>query len=480
QNPQYPFPENLLHPAPNHEKSNFFRGEFLSAKHEEFFFGKNKHVLQELQKRGHEICIATGRNYLSALPFYKEIGLNGFLITYNGAYIHHPIKKDRTLSAVIPISKSVVQNILTKDIIQKNLLNIMVDSIDRESISTSDDVYYQEVFFNHCLQLVLEFPNEEKKINKIISTLRKEHKYSITFYYGEKLKAAREGEKILVPDPTKSIIKIRNYNANKGEAAKLVASSCEVPLMHTIAFGNDINDIEMMEKVGIGVAVSNSVNNLKAYVHDITEFDSHSGGVAKYLTDYFGWSVIFPSTQKSPNRWLVPPPLFLIGVLGRVSDRKDNKNSNTSRSAPFLETIFGKIIIVIIAAVVEKDGYEACQLAFGQCRSKILNQPQLGHLNKNNLSSYKYLREIRDMSGFEVGSLIDLSCFQAGEKVKITGDSLGKGTAGVVKRHGFALLGGSHGVGPIRRSGGSLAGGRGTRQKVSKNKKMAGRMGNKK
>jgi hydroxymethylpyrimidine pyrophosphatase-like HAD family hydrolase len=43
-----------------------------------------------------------------------------------------------------------------------------------------------------------------------------------------------------------------------------------------------------MNRVGIGVAVSNSSNNLKAYVHDITEFDNHSGGVAKYLTDYFG------------------------------------------------------------------------------------------------------------------------------------------------------------------------------------------------
>ena len=119
--------------------------------------------------------------------------------------------------------------------------------------------------------------------------MRKKYKSSITFYCGEKLKAKSEGNKILVPEPEKLIIKIRNVNANKGEAAKLVAGYYNISLTHsTIAFGNDINDIEMMNKVGIGVAVSNSANNLKAYVHDITEFDSHDGGVAKYLKNYFG------------------------------------------------------------------------------------------------------------------------------------------------------------------------------------------------
>ncbi|CAG8574040.1 2322_t:CDS:1 [Ambispora gerdemannii] len=264
---------------------------------------KNKKVLQELKKRGHKICIATGRNYFSALPFYQEIGLDTFLITYNGAYINHPLKKDSP-TVTIPIANSVVRDILAEKIVKDNLLNFMVDSIDRQSISTSDDVYYQEIFFNNnpyikgdvlqhlgekdCLQLVLEFPNEERKINQIISTLRKKFKSSITFYCGEKLKAEQEGEKILVLDREKLIIKIRNYNANKGEAAKLVAGYYNTPLLRTIAFGNDINDMEMMNKVGIGVAVSNSVNNLKAYVHDITEFDSHSGGVAEYLTNYFG------------------------------------------------------------------------------------------------------------------------------------------------------------------------------------------------
>lgn len=257
-------------------------------------------VLRKLREKGHKVCIATGRNYLSTLPIYQEIGLDTLLITYNGAYINHPLKKE--IPAIhIAIKNSVIKEILNKEIIKKNLLNFMVDSTSKQSISTSDDDYYQGVFFNgnaflkgdvlkilgneDVLQLVLEFPNEERKVNQIISTLRKEFKSSITFYCGTKLKAKNPGDKILVPDPNKLIIKIRNYNANKGEATKLVAGYYNIPLMRTIAFGNDINDIEMMNKVGIGVAVSNSENNLKAYVHDITEFDSRNGGVARYLSE---------------------------------------------------------------------------------------------------------------------------------------------------------------------------------------------------
>ncbi|CAI2184861.1 4238_t:CDS:1 [Funneliformis geosporum] len=277
-------------------------------------------VLRKLKEKGHKVCIATGRNYLSTLPIYKEVGLDSLLITYNGAYINHPLKKDNPALAVIAIANSIIGKILTEKTIRDNLLNVMVDSIDRQSISTSDDIYYQQVFFNgnpykkvgksgtettknspvdianflerlqgqDVLQLVLEFPNKTSLVDNIIRTLRKNYKSSITFYCGEKLKAEREGENILVPDHTRQIIKIRNYNANKGEATKLVAGYYNISLNHTIAFGNDINDIEMMNKVGIGVAVSNSANNLKAYVHDITEFDSRSGGVAKYLIDYFG------------------------------------------------------------------------------------------------------------------------------------------------------------------------------------------------
>ena len=268
---------------------------------------ENKEVLQKLKAQGHYICIATGRNYLSALPFYKEIGLDTFLITYNGSYISHPLKKDTPPLKAVRIANFIIREILAEKVIQNSLLNVMVDTIDRETISTSNDIYYQQIFFNgnpyvkvekniledlqdkDCFQLVLEFPyyQEVEKLNNIFSTLRKYHE-STSFYFGKKMKAEKEGDTILVPDSTKLIVKIRSSGADKFRAAKSMAEYYGIPLKdRTIAFGNDTNDVEMLTGVGVGVAISNSAIDLKAFAHDITEFDSHSGGVARYLRKYF-------------------------------------------------------------------------------------------------------------------------------------------------------------------------------------------------
>src|SRR5256885_1901642 len=94
-----------------------------------------------------------------------------------------------------------------------------------------------------------------------------------------------------------------------------------------------------------------------------------------------------------------------------------------------------------------KEGYNSCQIAFGDCSEKNLNKPLLGHLKKTNLPAKKYFREIRDMTDFEVGSSINCSLFQAGEKIKLSGFSKGKGTAGVIKKYHFSRGRMSHGGG---------------------------------
>src|SRR5215216_5158529 len=73
---------------------------------------KLKVVLQKLIKQGHKICFTTGRNYLSALPFYKEVGLDTFLVTYNGAYINNPSDKNNKEVVVFhSIKNEIVKNI---------------------------------------------------------------------------------------------------------------------------------------------------------------------------------------------------------------------------------------------------------------------------------------------------------------------------------------------------------------------------------
>src|SRR5690606_9567424 len=109
---------------------------------------KLKKVLQEIKKQGHIICFTTGRNYLSALPFYKEVGLDTFLVTYNGGFINNPSKDGTKETVRNPISNQTVKEILAEPIIKENLHNVLIDKTDLSTISTSNDIYYEEIFFN--------------------------------------------------------------------------------------------------------------------------------------------------------------------------------------------------------------------------------------------------------------------------------------------------------------------------------------------
>jgi large subunit ribosomal protein L3 len=86
----------------------------------------------------------------------------------------------------------------------------------------------------------------------------------------------------------------------------------------------------------------------------------------------------------------------------------------------------------------ERDGYEAVQLAFGACKEKSLTRAELGHLKKADASAHRHLVEFRDEAGeLLVGQTVTVDAFSAGDKVKISGTSKGKGFQGTIKRHNF-------------------------------------------
>lgn len=127
---------------------------------------------------------------------------------------------------------------------------------------------------------------------------------------------------------------------------------------------------------------------------------------------------------------------------------------------------------------VEKDGYNAIQIGYVESKEKHLTKPQIGHLAKAGEGRYRMLREIRldGPATHVVGDALTVAMFEPGEFVKVTGKSIGKGTAGVMKRWNFRGGKASHGEEKTHRSAGSI--GNNTEPgKVWKNKKMAGHMG---
>ncbi len=127
----------------------------------------------------------------------------------------------------------------------------------------------------------------------------------------------------------------------------------------------------------------------------------------------------------------------------------------------------------------DADGYSAVQLGYGQIDPRKVNKPVAGHYEKAGVTPRRHLVELRtdDAAEYELGQEITVEVFEAGQRIDVTGRSKGKGTAGVMKRHGFKGLSASHGTQRKHRSPGSI-GGCATPGRVFKGLRMAGRHGN--
>tara|TARA_B110000116_G_C16729428_1_gene533006 strand:+ start:516 stop:1133 length:618 start_codon:yes stop_codon:yes gene_type:complete len=126
----------------------------------------------------------------------------------------------------------------------------------------------------------------------------------------------------------------------------------------------------------------------------------------------------------------------------------------------------------------DQDGYQAVQLGYGAQKEKRTSGAEMGHASKAGLEAApRLIREFRTENSdeYEVGQELTVELFEAGDRIKVTGRSKGKGFQGVVKRYGFAGRPASHGH-PMSRTPGSLGPGTDP-SRVIKGKKMPGRMG---
>ena len=135
--------------------------------------------------------------------------------------------------------------------------------------------------------------------------------------------------------------------------------------------------------------------------------------------------------------------------------------------------------VVAQKKTVDTDGYAAVQLGFSDVKEKHMTKAEKGHFEKAGVPAKKHLKEFRldDCSTVNVGDVITVETFAAGEKVDVTGMTKGRGYTGAVKRWGNHILRMTHGTGPIHRQVGSM-GANSSPSRVFKNKKMAGQYGN--
>lgn len=135
--------------------------------------------------------------------------------------------------------------------------------------------------------------------------------------------------------------------------------------------------------------------------------------------------------------------------------------------------------VVLETKTQEKDGYVATKVGFMEIEEKKLNKPELGYFKKLKVNPTKYVKELRDVTGYNPGDKINLNVFTTGDLVDVQAITKGKGFTGAIKRWNFKVGPLGHGAGYPHRYQGSISFGRGGSQgqRVPKGKKMSGHYG---
>jgi large subunit ribosomal protein L3 len=164
------------------------------------------------------------------------------------------------------------------------------------------------------------------------------------------------------------------------------------------------------------------------------------------------------------------------GIVGRKLGMTQVFDEETGAVTPVTVIQAGPCPVVAIKTA-DADGYDAVQLAFDEVPERKVSKPRLGVLKKAGVGPHRRLLEIRGPHVYTEGETVTVETFEPGDKVKVSGISIGKGFAGTIKRHNFSRGPVSHGSHNVRAPG--SIGASATPSRVFRGQKMAGQMGSK-
>lgn len=237
-------------------------------------------TLQKVQDEGHIIMIATGRPYRNSKQFYQALGLTSPLVNFNGALCH------------LPESKDFYHKTLDLDLVMDLLEHQEELGIDWISVEGKQKLYatYKEIPVNEfypkntqstfistatkldenptALSLFMDEDKQESIRNKVIEK------------YGDLLSVRTWGGQL-------PCLEIVAPGIQKSLGVEEVARFYGIDRQNIMAFGDEDNDMEMIDYAGHGVVMSNGIEKLKNIANDITDFSNNEDGLALYLEKYF-------------------------------------------------------------------------------------------------------------------------------------------------------------------------------------------------
>lgn len=242
----------------------------------------NTKILKKANELGIKIFIVTGRTYISAKKFIDKLNFCEFAIVYNGAKTIDILKNKVVEEITVPSE-------LTKELIEiarKNKIQINLYQDNRwyvEKLDTKETNHYAKS--TGLTPVLKDFSNlENYEMTKI--TLQDmentPHFNSLCQEISKKFE-----DRAYTAKSQYFLFEILNKKVNKGVTLLKLLDKYGIKKEECIAFGDAMNDYEMLKSVGIGVAMKNSSLELLEKINNITEFDNNNDGVGKYLEKYF-------------------------------------------------------------------------------------------------------------------------------------------------------------------------------------------------
>lgn len=241
---------------------------------------RNKQVIKKAKEEGHKVMISTGRPFRSSEMYYRELELDSPIVNFNGAFTHHPLNHSWGIHHS-PLSLNVA-----KDIVEA-LQSFKYHNIIAEVI---DDVYLH--YHDEKLMDIFSFgkPNIttgdlrrflKKAPTSMLIHTEEEHLGQIRSYLGDIHAEVVDQRSWATPW---HVIEIVKAGLNKAVGVKKVADYYNIPRERVIAFGDEDNDLEMLEYAGHGIAMANGIDEAKNVANEVT-LSNEEDGVGVYLNE---------------------------------------------------------------------------------------------------------------------------------------------------------------------------------------------------
>ncbi|SUI99890.1 Phosphatase YidA [Sporosarcina pasteurii] len=244
---------------------------------------KTVHSIQKAKQQGHHVMFATGRPYRATESYYHQLGLNTPVVNFNGAFVHHPLDSSwKTIHETLSLSlvkevMDAMQQFPWHNVVAEVLDDVYVHYHDEKVLNNFKKMGQSNVTTGDLQQYLQDDPTsiliqaDESDITAIQSHLSQVHAEVV----GHRFWNAPWGH----------VVEVFRSGLSKAAGLAHVSKWMDIPKERIIAFGDENNDLEMIDYVGHGVAMANGIDELKSIADEVTKATNNEDGIAEVLNN---------------------------------------------------------------------------------------------------------------------------------------------------------------------------------------------------